>query len=173
MTTRVLISFFCDDRPGVTQQLSAAVECCEGNWLDSQLSRLGGRFAGVLQVQIPEARRSDLETALAALADDGITATVTDAGAAHAAPIAVRRLTLLGPDRPGIVLELTRSLHSAGFNVQSLDTSVESAPMSGEPLFRAEARIELLEGGRLDQLEWQLDAMAEAMTLDIDVLDEN
>ncbi len=173
MTTRVLISFFCDDRPGVTQQLSEAVALCDGNWLDSQLSRLGGRFAGVLQAQVPVDRRSELESALATLAEDGITATLTDAGDAQPRPIAVRRLTLVGPDRPGIVHELTRSLHSAGFNLQSLDTSVESAPMSGELLFRAIARIELLEGGRLDQLEWQLDAMADAMTLDIDLLDDD
>ena len=84
--------------------------------------------------------------------------------------VAVRELTLMGPDRTGIVHELTRALNTAGFNVQSLETTVETAPMSGEPLFRANARIELLEGARLDELEWQLDALAEAMTLEIDLL---
>ena len=53
MTIRVLISFFSDDRPGVIEDLSSAVGDCGGNWLDSQLSRLGGRFAGVLQAQVP------------------------------------------------------------------------------------------------------------------------
>jgi glycine cleavage system regulatory protein len=82
-----------------------------------------------------------------------------------------RRIGVLGPDRPGIVHELTRALHSSGFNVLQLETSVETAPMSGEPMFRAEAVVELLEGCRLDELEWQLDAMAERMTLDIDIED--
>jgi glycine cleavage system regulatory protein len=50
-----------------------------------------------------------------------------------------------------------------------MDTTVETAPMSGEPLFRANTRIELLEGSRLDELEWLLDAMAESMTLEIDL----
>ena len=63
MTTRVLISFFCDDRPGVIEQLSQAVEAAEGNWLDSQLSRLGGRFAGVLQVEAPGAQQAALGAA--------------------------------------------------------------------------------------------------------------
>lgn len=171
MTTRLLISFFCDDRPGVIEEISRLIETHGGNWLDSQLSRLGGRFAGVLLVQVPTARQDGLAGALAALAAMGITATLTSGGEAPPASPASRRITLLGPDRPGIVHELTRALHAAGFNVLSMTTSVGGAPMSGESLFRAEARIELGEGSRLDELEWQLDAMAEAMTLEIDILD--
>lgn len=172
MTTRVLISFFCDDRPGVIEQLSQAVEAAEGNWLDSQLSRLGGRFAGVLQVEAPGAQQAALGEALNALAAQGITAVLTSAGEPPEARVNCRRITLLGPDRPGIVQELTRALLDAGFNVHSLRTAVETAPWSGEPLFRAEARIELIEGSRLDELERRLEAMAEAMTLDIDLCAE-
>ncbi|MDP5054720.1 MAG: amino acid-binding protein [Congregibacter sp.] len=170
MTTRVLISFFCDDRPGVIEQLSALISDHEGNWLDSQLSRLGGRFAGVLQAQIPQAQYDPLSDALKQLQSVGITSSLTDAGSAVDVAPASQRLTLLGPDRPGIVRELTRALRSAGFNIRSLKTAVETAPMSGEPLFRAEACIELNQDSRLDELEWQLDAMAEAMTLEIDVI---
>jgi glycine cleavage system regulatory protein len=169
VTTRVLISFYSDDRPGVIEELSAAIQACGGNWLDSQLSRLGGQFAGVLQALIPKAAQADLSDALAALETRGITATLTSAGDPVAPAIALRRISLVGPDRPGIVHELTRALHSAGVNVLSLQTAVETAPMSGELLFRAEARIEMLEGSRLDELEWLLDAMAETMTLEIDL----
>ncbi|MFK8041740.1 glycine cleavage system protein R [Congregibacter sp.] len=170
MTTRVLISFFCDDRPGVIEQLSALISDHDGNWLDSQLSRLGGRFAGVLQAQIPQTQYEPLKSALKDLASVGIIARLTDAGDASNAPLATQRLTLMGPDRPGIVRELTRALRSAGFNVRSMKTAVETAPMSGEPLFRAEASIELHEDSRLDELEWKLDAMADTMTLEIDLI---
>jgi glycine cleavage system regulatory protein len=171
VTIRILISFFCDDRPGVIEEISRLIEAHDGNWLDSQLARLGGRFAGVLLVQVPAARQDALAAALAGLEAKGITASLTSGGEAPPSSPATRRITLLGPDRPGIVHELTRAMHAAGFNVLAMTTSVESAPMSGEPLFRAEARFELGEGSRLDELEWQLDAMAEAMTLEIDILD--
>ncbi|EAQ99268.2 glycine cleavage system protein R [Congregibacter litoralis] len=170
MTTRVLISFFCDDRPGVIEQLSALINQHGGNWLDSQLSRLGGRFAGVLQAQLPEDQQEALGDALSRLEADGIICSLTDAGAAPQESLATQRLTLLGPDRPGIVRELTRALRMAGFNIRSMETSVETAPMSGEPLFRAEACIELHSDSRLDELEWQLDAMADSMTLEIDLI---
>jgi len=171
VTIRVLISFFCDDRPGVIEEISRLIEAHDGNWLDSQLAKLGGRFAGVLLAQVPVARQEALTEALGCLEAQGITASLTGGGEAPVPSAASRRITLLGPDRPGIVHELTRALHAAGFNVLSMTTSVEGAPMSGELLFRAEARIELGEGSRLDELEWQLDAMAEAMTLEIDILD--
>ena len=70
-----------------------------------------------------------------------------------------RRVKHRYPDLPVIVMTA----------YGSMETAVESAPMSGEPLFRAVADIELLAGCRLDELEWQLDAMAERMTLDIDI----
>lgn len=169
MTTRVLISFFCDDRPGVIEDLSGTIDDHQGNWLESQLSRLGGQFAGVLQAQIPKANIEETHKSLAALTDKGITASMSVAQDAKPATTEKCHLTLLGPDRPGIVHEFTRALHSAGFNVLSMQTSVETAPMSGEPLFRAETRIELGANSRLDELEWKLDALADAMTLEIDL----
>jgi len=170
VTLRVLISFYCDDRPGVIEELSAVVERCQGNWLDSRLARLGGRFAGVLHVQVPVAQQAPLRQALTDLGDTaGISVSMTTAGEAPAAAPASRTLRVLGPDRPGIVHELTRALNEDGFNVVSMSTSVEGAPMSGEPLFRAEAVIEVPEGGRLDGLAARLDAMTEAMTLEIDL----
>lgn len=172
MTVRVLISFFSEDRPGVVEALSAAVDAHGGNWLDSQQSRLGGRFAGIVLTDVPTENQDALQKSLADLASEGITTNLAsseeDAGREK---LPIRRVTVLGPDRQGIVLELTRALRNAGFNVLRLETLVETAPMSGEMLFRADATIELLSGCRLDELEWQLDALAERMTLDIDILD--
>jgi glycine cleavage system regulatory protein len=169
MTVRVLISFYSEDRPGVVEALSAVLDEQGGNWLDSQLSRLGGRFAGIVLAEVPAAQREHLAEGLQSLAAEGVSATLSDCGEDDAPHYPMRRVTVLGPDRPGIVRELTRALRGAGFNVQRLETSVETAAMSGEPLFRAEADIELLSGCRLDELEWELDAMAERMTLDIDI----
>ncbi|GAB5414466.1 MAG: glycine cleavage system protein R [Congregibacter sp.] len=169
MTTRILISFFCDDRPGVIEDLSGVINEHNGNWLESQLSRLGGQFAGVLRAQVPEAQFDAINIALTDLSAKGITASMSLARDVTQAPGETQRLSLLGPDRPGIVRELTRALKSAGFNVLSMQTQVETAAMSGEPLFRAEASIELGAESRLDELEWKLDALAEAMTLEIDL----
>ena len=71
-----------------------------------------------------------------------VTEEATEAkGAAEAQPAHRSRLELVGQDRPGIVREISSALARPGVSVQDLRTVVESAPMSGEPLFRAVAEL--------------------------------
>ena len=50
-------------------------------------------------------------------------------------------LELVGLDRPGIVREISMLLAQHEVNVEELSTDRSSAPMSGEMLFRARARV--------------------------------
>ena len=63
MQTYLLISFIADDRPGLVQSLSEAVAAHGGNWLESRMANLAGKFAGIVNVSVPQARRQDLEGA--------------------------------------------------------------------------------------------------------------
>ena len=51
------------------------------------------------------------------------------------------RLELVGQDRPGIVREISSKLAALGVSVQDLRTVIESAPLSEERIFRAEAEL--------------------------------
>jgi glycine cleavage system regulatory protein len=53
------------------------------------------------------------------------------------------RLEIVGHDRPGIVREIARALAQQGVNVEELSSECVSAPMSGETLFKAQARLQL------------------------------
>jgi glycine cleavage system regulatory protein len=50
-----------------------------------------------------------------------------------------------------------------------MDTSVTSAPMSGDPLFEAVAHIRVPQALDLEELRTQLDAIADALTVQIDL----
>jgi glycine cleavage system regulatory protein len=50
-----------------------------------------------------------------------------------------------------------------------MDTSITSAPMSGDPLFEAVARIQVPQALDLDELNAQLDTIANALTVHIDL----
>ena len=50
MKTRVILSAAGCDRPGLTRSLAEAVLAAGGNWLESHLSRLGGRYVGSVLV---------------------------------------------------------------------------------------------------------------------------
>lgn len=170
MQTSFIVTFIGDDRPGLVECVSSAIERCGGNWQESRLSQLGGKFAGLVLVALPEDAGEALQQALKGLASSGISVRVTPAAAATVND-AGRRVTLavLGPDRPGIVREISRALAAEQVNVIEMESEVSSAPMSGEPMFRADILGEIPQSASMDALADALDVIAEEMTLEIDL----
>jgi glycine cleavage system regulatory protein len=76
-------------------------------------------------------------------------------------------LELLGHDRPGIVREIAHALTSRGVNIEELETGVESAPMSGEQLFRARARLRIPPGVPTEEIRAILEALAGHLLVDL------
>ncbi len=173
METSFIVTFIGDDRPGLVEAVSAVIEQNQGSWLESRLSQLGGKFAGLVLVTLPSASGANLEKALKELATQGLSIRVTPTG--PGSTIASSRqitLTVIGPDRLGIVREISRALASHDVNVIEMDSQVNSAPMSGEQLFEARIDAEVSQDSSLDDLSDALDEIANQMTLDI-VLEPN
>jgi len=168
--TSYILTFIGDDRPGLVEQLSTVIESNRGNWHESRLAQLGGKFAGLILVTLPAANASKLEAELKALAASGLSVRVTptDNAAAATAGRAIT-LTVLGPDRLGIVREISRALAARQINVVEMDSAVESAAMSGELLFRARIDALIPADTDLEDLHDSLEEVANNMTLDIDL----
>ena len=77
------------------------------------------------------------------------------------------KLEIVGSDRPGIVREITAALARAGVNVEEFSSEVVSAPMSGETLFKASARLQLPERCDLAALKRDLEKIAADLLVDI------
>lgn len=170
METSYIVTFIGDDRPGLVESLSRTIEHNQGNWLESRLSQLGGKFAGLVLVTLPDANGPALEADLKALSASGLSVRVTPASAV-ATTSRGRGITLkvIGPDRLGIVREISRALASREINVVEMDSEVSSAPMSAELIFSACIQAEIPEHLDLDDLEDSLEEIANTMTLEIDL----
>ncbi len=170
MDTSYIVTFIGDDRPGLVEELSSVIESNRGNWLESRLSQLGGKFAGLILVSLPSESGAGLEAELKALAASGLSVRVTPTSDALPAE-GGREITLsvLGPDRLGIVKEISRALAERQINVVEMDTHVESAPMSGEFLFRARIDAHIPGDTDMGDLLDRLEEIADHMTLDIDL----
>lgn len=153
------------DRTGLVESIARLVAEHGGNWLESRMCRLGGEFAGILRVHVPAEKRVALEQSLAKLSDLQIVVRSDEATAASGA-VQFATLEVLGPDRPGIVREISHALAVQGVNVEELSTECTSAPMSGEPLFRAKAKLLLPPGLTLAALRQSLAKPAGAMGLE-------
>ena len=68
MKTKVILSAVGSDRPGLTQALAEAVLGAGGNWLESHLSHLGGKYVGSVLVEVERDRLPALTDAVTAAA---------------------------------------------------------------------------------------------------------
>lgn len=175
MRTSFIVTFIGDDRPGLVEELSAVIEKNGGNWHESRLSQLGGKFAGLILVSLPADGGPLLEADLAALAASGISVRVTPEGDVSATERPVPppgrdiTLTVVGPDRLGIVREISHALAQRQINVLEMNTDVQSAPMSAEMIFSARINAWIPETTNMADLQESLDAIADNMTLEIDL----
>jgi glycine cleavage system regulatory protein len=167
MLTSLVMTVLGPDRPGLVRLLSDTVASHGGNWLESRMARLAGQFAGVVRVECHTAHAEQMIADLRTLATEGLTVQAVR----EESPAQEKRTTLtvdvIGNDRPGIVRELAAAIANAGGNVEELTTGLESAPMSGHPLFRAHGVISVAEGSDAAQLTAAIESLGGDLSVDI------
>jgi len=142
MTACLIVSAMADDRPGLVESLSSVIKQHNGNWLESRMAHMAGKFAGIVRIQVPAQDTEALTTALKGLGSKGWTISVENIQAANAVESGRKyRISIVGNDRPGIVQEVSAVLAAQGVNVLELNTHYESAAMTAEPLFKAKAKV--------------------------------
>jgi len=147
MTVSIVMTVLAADRPGLVRLLSETIASHGGSWQESRMACLAGQFAWILRVECPPAAAADLLGALAALDGQGISVQARREESAATAPRETLALDVVGNDRPGIIRALSAAIAGAGANVEELATSLESAPMSGHPIFHATGRVSLAAEG--------------------------
>ena len=174
MQVSIVLTLIGPDRPGLVELLAQTVSTYEGNWLESRMSRLAGKFAGILHVEVPESQSEALQRALAALASNDLRVVVeSSAGGDASRKERMLSLELLGTDRPGIVREVSQALAERGVNFDELRTECSTAPMSNERLFRATADLRVPPSLSIPDLRDHLEKISADLMVDIEFNDES
>ncbi|MEE4377209.1 MAG: ACT domain-containing protein [Candidatus Competibacteraceae bacterium] len=168
MSTSLVLTLIGDDRPGLVDAVSTAIVEQGGNWLESRMARLAGKFTGILRADVPDANAEALIAALRKLDSEGLRI-VVEKSAASGAPSGYRvlSLNLVGQDHPGIVHDVSHALASSGINIEELSTECTSASWSGETLFHASARLHVPQELSVDELREVLEELANELMVDI------
>jgi glycine cleavage system regulatory protein len=162
------------DRTGLVESVARVVAEHGGNWLESRMCRLGGEFAGLLRIEISVEKKSLLLASIQELQKDGLQIVIrADEPGAGLATGRQTNLEIVGSDRPGIVREITSALARANVNVEEFFSEVSSAPMSGETLFKASARLQLPGGCDLAALKKDLEKIAADLLVDVSFAELN
>jgi glycine cleavage system transcriptional repressor len=129
------------DRPGLVDEVARYIAQRGGNLEDSRMVNLHGQFAMMMLVGgTPEVIRelgADLHV-LAAESNVHAELTATGGGPAGAAMAMPYRLSAWSIDHPGLVQSVAHVLREHAVNIESAETSLNAAPVTGAPLFSME-----------------------------------
>lgn len=155
------------DRPGLVSSLAAIVSDHGGNWLESRMARMSGQFAGIVRIECSPETVDALTRELQAPSKSGLTVTIVREESAASPALRTVMIDVVGNDRPGIVRELSTAIVTAGGNIEELTTGLESAPMSGQPMFRAHGLISISETTDLITFASAIENLGGDLTVDI------
>jgi glycine cleavage system regulatory protein len=164
----VIITLVGKDQPGLVETIATCVFNAKGNWQSSNLSKMAGQFAGIIQVQLPETAVPEVEKYLSALPQLNCIVQVDEC---HTETIDGQYITIdvMGNDKPGIVQEITTSLAQSSTSVVKMQTSCEAAPNWGGNLFKAHIIAAVDATTELDTITEQLEAIANDLVVELNI----
>ena len=165
--TSFVMTVMGPDRPGLVEALARVVAEHRGNWLESRMARLAGQFAGVVRVELEPAAQSAFLNAVGALEKNGLTVQARSSDLPDETAAVALTLDIVGQDRPGIVSQIARIVASHGLNIVEFTSGVVSAPMTGEPMFQAQARLHAPASADLAAVRAALEAIAADLMVDV------
>jgi glycine cleavage system transcriptional repressor len=158
------------DRPGIADDISTVLYQGGANIEDSRMAVLGGCFSIMTLFSCTpeklEAIRNDLQ-GLARLGLDTLLHEAADPTTAPRQPGLPLRIVVTAMDHPGIVQKVVHLLHGHGVNVETLDTEVSRAPLSGAPLFNLTLEATVPVGKGIAKIKGELESLARDMDLDL------
>ena len=167
MKQTLIMTILGSDRTGLVRTIAAVVAAHQASWQESRMARLAGQFAGILRVDCPSESVAALSQALQQLEGEGIQIHIITEIAAAPEARRVWHIDVVGNDRAGIVHEMTEAIAHCGGNVEELVTGLESAAMSGHPLFRATGKVSLRSSSDEASLQAAIENLSDDLSVEI------
>lgn len=176
MQTELVFTFIAHHKVGILDHFAKLVAENQGNWLASKMVKLAGQFTGIVQISVHETHAEMLKEALEALQTPEMSIIVELHPLKNSTQIEQYNrqqfsLHFLGLDRVGIVKEVSQALVNHHVNVIEFESFTEAAPMAGSLMFKAQAVVDCDSNQSIEQLEAELEAIANELDLDY-VLDQ-
>jgi glycine cleavage system regulatory protein len=169
MSKSLVITLIGEDRPGIVEALSKNISDYNGEWVESKLANLSGKFSGILRVNFPE---SDVNKAMVFLKGNpinGLSLQVEEVNASETTDTAkCIDFEIIGHDKPGIVHRLSSLLVTNNATINSLESEVFDAAMTGEKLFQSDISICLANTDGLDELCEEIEKLGVELILSPD-----
>ena len=162
----ILISVLGDDKPGLLDSLSEIIVSNDGDWIESNMSTVEAKFAGILRVNVPPKNAKKLIKELTSsklglqIAEETAPVTFSDFKSYN--------IELIGQNHVGIINKLSHVLtYELKANVEGIKTEIVDASMSGEQLFKAQITLHLPKSVDERLIKDKLELIADEMMVEI------
>lgn len=163
----ILISVLGDDKPGLLDSLSEIIVSNDGDWIESNMSTVEAKFAGILRVNVPAKNAKKLikeltssKLGLQIACEETVPVTYSDYKSYN--------IELIGQNHVGIINKLSHVLtYELQANVEGIKTEIIDASMSGEQLFKAQINLHLPKSIDERLIKDKLELIADEMMVEI------
>ena len=157
-----------DDRSGVVESMAEVAASYDANWLESEITRVAGKVAGIIQVEVPKKNVDELISAMKGLESQGLNVAV-DKRSGESPHFNERQVAIevSGPDQPEIVLKISRILSRKSINIDEFHHQRLEVTQGSRRTFRADIRLSM--PLKLDSREVQraLNLLADSLHLEV------
>ena len=163
----IVISVLGNDKPGLIDGLSSIVDLHNGDWVESRMSKIEGKFAGILRINAPDDNLQSLVEHLSS-ADLELSIVCEEVHPpAKFSRFKSYNIELIGNNHSGIIRQLSHVLTNLGANLEEMQTEIIDGSMSGEKLFKAKIHLQLPVGVNEDFVRAKLEQIANEMMVEI------
>ncbi len=154
MSKNIVLTVTGRDKVGLVDETTNVIVKAGGNVESSRMARLGGEFAMLMLLTVPENEVPNLDRAFAGLRGEGYQVSLlqTEDDPKKYAGWLPYEIEVEGADHEGIIHEISHQLARQGINIENMDTGSAPAPMSGTLLFTMKAVV--LVPPKLNVNEW-------------------
>jgi glycine cleavage system transcriptional repressor len=172
MNKNLVITLTGPDQVGLVERFTRLVLDYQGNVESSRMVRLGGVFAMLVHVSVPESTLEDFRERVRGLRAEGYKLTTNlseEWDTKEYTGWMPYQISLRGADHEGILHGVAQHLAGKGINIESLETNVVQAPMSGVNLFMMDAVVLAPPNISLHECQETLEDLGDQMNVEIQV----
>ena len=163
----ILISVLGDDKPGLLDSLSEIIVLNDGDWVESNMSTVEAKFAGILRVNVPAKNCKKLIKELTS-SKLGLQIACEETAPVKLSDYKSYNIELIGQNHVGIINQLSHVLtYDLKANVEGIKTEIIDASMSGEQLFKAQINLHLPTSIDERLIKDKLELIADEMMVEI------
>jgi glycine cleavage system transcriptional repressor len=170
MQKKLVLTISGRDRIGIVEQVTKLVLEYNGNVESSRMARLGGEFAMLMLVAISDLKFEELIASINSLQKEGFTVSwcqTKEQDPVKYAGWVPYQIEINSADHEGIIHQISQHLAAHKINIETLDTNMVKAPMSGTPLFMMTAIVVVPPALSFHILQEDLKKIGDDLNMDI------